>query len=248
MTRLASVPFMAVLLCSCRLDMHDQPRYKPLQPSRLFPDGRSSRPLPEGTVARGHLRTDRLLFTGRSDRAGVPNQTTAPVPQLAATKSGTAEATSFDPGQATEFPFPVTRQLVERGRDRYEIFCTPCHAYNGHGRGMIVQRGLSPAPSFHSDRLRGAPVGHFFDVITNGYGAMYSYASRVGVNDRWAIIAYIRALQLSHNSRIDEVPPQDRAALGPPTQPGEAGAGQLQPNGPPATEQRPRSGRPEGAR
>jgi Cytochrome C oxidase, cbb3-type, subunit III len=168
----------------CRLDMHQQPRYNPLSRSTFFADGRSERPAVPGTVARGHARLDELFYTGRIN------------------------------GQlADEFPFPITAQDLERGRERYNIFCSPCHDYTGSGRGMIVQRGFEPPPSYHIARLRQAPVGHFFEVITNGYGAMYSYASRVPPDDRWRIAAYIRALQLSQHATLNDVPPADRGQL-----------------------------------
>lgn len=184
-----------VFATGCRQDMHDQPRVRPLQPSRVFADGRSARPLVEGTVARGMLREDTEYYEGRS-------QTAAP-----------ADAANPFQNVVTQFPMPVTRQVLERGRDRFNIFCIPCHDYKGTGRGMIVQRGLSPPPSFHIERLKIAPVGHYFDVITNGYGAMYSYAQRIPVDDRWAIIAYVRALQLSQGATINEVPADQRGNL-----------------------------------
>jgi mono/diheme cytochrome c family protein len=115
--------------------------------------------------------------------------------------------------QATDFPFPVTSDVLARGQERYDIYCTPCHGYAGYGDGVIVQRGLTPPPSFHSDRLRAAPVGHFFDVITNGFGVMYSYGDRVQPEDRWAIAAYIRALQLSQDATLDDVPPDVQPTL-----------------------------------
>lgn len=188
------------LLASCRQDMHDQPKYaKPYQPSNFFRDGRSERPIIPGTVARGHLRTDRELYYGRVGNTDDP---------------------------VDRFPFPVTRAVLERGRERYNIYCTPCHGFTGDGLGMIRQRGLSYVPTYHDDRLRAAPVGHFYDVITNGYGAMYSYAQRISVNDRWAIVAYIRALQYSQNASTADVPDDQRAQLsaapGPRPGPGEA--------------------------
>ncbi|MBI1898556.1 MAG: cytochrome c [Acidobacteria bacterium] len=123
---------------------------------------------------------------------------------------------TFDPDLVTEFPMPVTRSLLERGRDRFNIFCTPCHGYTGRGNGMIVQRGLVGPKSFHLERLKSAPVGHFFEVITNGFGAMYSYAQRIPVQDRWAIVAYIRALQLSQGATLNDVPETERGRLGAP--------------------------------
>lgn len=169
---------------ACRLDMHVQPKYKPFDPSTFFDDGRSARPLVPGTVARGHLRADELLYIGKINGA-----------------------------VADVFPFPVTRHVLERGRNRYNIYCTPCHDYVGTGRGMIVQRGFQQPPSYHIDRLRKVPVGHFFDVITSGYGAMKSYADRVSPQDRWAIAAYIRALQLSQQATLEEVPEDERRQL-----------------------------------
>ena len=241
MTRTAAVLGSILLVAGCRYDMQDQPKYRPLQPSDFFADGRSARPLPQGTVARGHLRTDRLLYEGRVGPS-------TPQAQAVQAKSGSApEQPVFDPSYATVFPMPVTREVLERGHQRFNIFCSPCHSYTGDGRGMIVQRGLTPPPSFHTDRLRAAPVGYFFDVITNGFGSMYSYAARVPVDDRWAIIAYIRALQASQNVSIQDLPPEARAKLGPPPPPGPGtGAGQIQPAAPPPTEQRPRDQKPEG--
>ena len=183
-TRWVCVGLCGLFLFGCRLDMHVQPKYKPLDPSNFFDDGRSARPEVPGTVAHGHLRADDLLFTGKVN--GEP---------------------------ADVFPFPVTREVLERGRERYNIYCSPCHDYTGSGRGMIVQRGFPPPPSYHLERLVKAPAGHFFEVISNGYGAMYSYASRVTPEDRWAIVAYIRALQLSQHATLEDVPPQAREHL-----------------------------------
>ncbi len=164
--------------------MHLQPKYKPDEPSSFFDDGRSERQPVPGTVARGHLEDDELLYQGK-----------------------------IDGRIADEFPFPITREDLQRGRDRFEIFCAPCHDYTGSGRGMIVQRGFQRPPSYHIERLRQAPVGHFFDVMTNGYGAMHSYASQVPVKDRWRIAAYIRALQLSQSATLADLPASDRERL-----------------------------------
>lgn len=173
-----------MLLSGCRQDMHDQPRYEPLEPSTFFADGRSSRPLVEGTVARGYLRLDELLYTGKVD------------------------------GELSEtLPFSVSRDLLGRGQERYNIYCSPCHDQVGNGQGMIVRRGLRPPPSFHIERLRTAPIGHFFDVITNGYGAMANYAVEVAPADRWAIVAYVRALQLSQHAEVAGLPEADRRHL-----------------------------------
>jgi hypothetical protein len=192
--RIAFVPTL-MLLAGCRQDMHNQPKIKPLQHSSVFTDGRSARPLVEGTVARGLLRDDTEYFEGR---------------RAAALPSGSTELYQ---NLVAEFPMPVTRQMLERGRERFNMFCIPCHDYKGTGRGMIVQRGFSPPPSFHIERLKTAPAGHFFDVITNGYGRMYSYSQRVPVSDRWAIIAYVRALQLSQGATINEVPLDQRGNM-----------------------------------
>jgi len=175
---------VGVLLSGCRLDMHVQPKYLPYDPSNFFDDGRSARPPVPGTVARGQLRIDELLYTGKEN--GV---------------------------LANRFPFPITRADLERGRERFNIFCTPCHDYIGSGRGTIVQRGFPPPPSYHIDRLRNAPVGHFFDVMTNGLGAMYSYAARVEPEDRWRIAAYIRTLQLSRHATVQDAPEAERQKL-----------------------------------
>jgi mono/diheme cytochrome c family protein len=164
--------------------MATQPRYDPLEPSALFADGQSARqPVPD-TVARGQLAGDTLLTTG--------------------TENGQ---------EADRFPFPIAREVLVRGRDRFQVFCSPCHGLSGYGDGMVVQRGFIPPPSFHTDTLRQAPVGHIFQVATNGLGAMPSYASQVPVRDRWAIAAYIKALQLSQHASIDKLPADLRQQL-----------------------------------
>lgn len=171
-------------LAGCRLDMHVQPKYKPDDPSTFFGDGRSERPVVPGTVARGHLQLDELFYTGKVN--GVPADT---------------------------FPFPITMKDLKRGQERYNIYCTPCHDYTGSGHGMIVQRGFPPPPSYHSEALLKAPVGHFFDVMTNGHGTMYSYASRITPKDRWRIAAYIRALQLSQEASLSDLTDAERQRL-----------------------------------
>jgi mono/diheme cytochrome c family protein len=165
-------------------DMVIQPKLKPYQESAFFADGQSSRPLVAGTIARGQLRVDRAYYSGKSGDLLVD-----------------------------KIPARVDRAMLERGGQRYNIYCSPCHSQSGDGRGMIVQRGFPPPPSFHERRLLDAPSGHYFNVISNGYGAMYSYASRIPPDDRWAIVAYIRALQLSQHATLDDVPARERPRL-----------------------------------
>jgi mono/diheme cytochrome c family protein len=257
------------LLTACRQDMHDQPAYRPLMKSTFFTDARSARPVVEGTIARGHLRTDRAYFTGRTGEApakpGTQPATSQPAGQpvqrpaqpvnarrLAQPAQGKTEtagevfAASYPPDLVKDFPYPVTREMVLRGRTRFEMFCVHCHGYTGYGNGMIVQRGLNPPPSYHIERLRNAPVGHFFDVMTNGYGAMYSYAQRVSVDDRWAIAAYIRALQASQAGTVADVPADQKTALEQaPQQEATPPPGEMRPGAPPTPEGRPQGGSPE---
>ncbi len=184
---LAAFAFMtvaAVVSLSCRQDMHDQPKYIPLRESTFFGDARSARPAVPGTVARGQLRDDAVLYTGKRNGA-----------------------------DTDVFPFPVTDRVMKRGQERFNAFCSPCHGRTGAGDGMVVQRGYRRPPTYHQDRLREAPVGHFFDVMTNGFGAMPDHAVQIKVEDRWAIAAYIRALQLSANARVDDVAAADRGKL-----------------------------------
>lgn len=166
---------------------------KPLRSTTFYQDGLSSRRPVEGTVPRGFLNEDTEYFTGKkAGRAGA----TTPGPQPGTTSTTATGAAAF-PDDIEVFPLPVTEELVKRGKQRYEIFCSACHGFTGTGDGMIVRRGFRRAASFHDERLRAAPVGHFFDAMTNGWGAMPSYASQISVKDRWAIISYVRALQLS---------------------------------------------------
>src|SRR5262245_40427393 len=180
-----------MLLPGCRSDMYAQPRYEPLEPSAFFADGTSARPLVAGTVP-------------RSDPRGGPPE-------------GISEdlfSSGWSQGKLAEsVPFPVDHQVLERGQERYRIFCTPCHGELGDGQGMIVKRGFTPPPPFTSERLLQEPLGHFFQVITNGHGVMYSYASRVPPRDRWAIAAYIRALQLSQHAMAADLPAEDHDQL-----------------------------------
>ena len=171
-------------------DMYDQPRYEPYEASTFFDDGASSRPLVAGTVP----RTDPRGLPDVQDRALL----------LTGLKGGQPSPTA---------PFPIDRKALERGQERYRIYCTPCHGEVGDGRGIIVQRGFTPPPSYHEERLKEAPLGHFFEVITHGHGAMYSFAARVAPQDRWKIAAYIRALQLSQNARASELPAEDQSKL-----------------------------------
>ncbi len=170
---------------ACRQDMHDQPKYIPLRPSGFFGDGRSERPLLEGTVARGHLDDDTAFYAGKGP----------------------------DGKFLDTFPFAVDKSVIQRGQERYNIYCTPCHDRLGNGDGMIVRRGYRHPPSYHIDRLRQAPNGYIYDVITNGFGAMPDYAAQIQPRDRWAIVAYIRALQLSQNASVNDVPADGRAQL-----------------------------------
>jgi mono/diheme cytochrome c family protein len=175
---------LSVSVAGCRQDMHDQPKYIPFRESTFFSDERSARPMVAGTVARGQLREDALLYTGKVNGA-----------------------------DATVFPFAIDEAILRRGQERFDIYCSPCHARTGEGDGMVVRRGYRRPPSYHDDRLRNAPVGHFFDVMTNGFGAMPDYAAQIKPEDRWAIVGYIRALQLSRQATIADVPQSERAKL-----------------------------------
>ena len=171
-------------LAGCHGDMYDQPRYDPLEKSDFFADGRASRPVVAGAIARGDLRDDESFYTGKKDGKLVDKP-----------------------------PVEINQALVERGRERFNIFCTPCHGRAGYGDGMIVRRGFRQPPTYHSDRLRGVPIGHFFDVMTNGFATMPDYAEQIPVRDRWAIAVYVRALQLSQYSNLDELDESERRRL-----------------------------------
>ncbi len=191
--KLAAVVLMAGASLACRQDMHDQPKYIPLRPSDFFGDGRSERPLVEGTVARGHLNDDTAFHTGKGP----------------------------DGKPLDAFPFPITKEVIQQGQVRFNVYCSPCHDRLGNGDGMIVRRGYRKPPSYHIDRLRQVPNGYLFDVITNGFGAMPDYAAQIEPRDRWAIVAYVRALQLSQNTSVNDIPPAARAQLNaPPAAPG----------------------------
>ena len=175
---LAAFALTAVVSAGCRQDMHDAPRYDPLEASEIFPNGGSARPIVAGTVARGQLNDDAFLHTGK----GPDNLPVA------------------------AFPFAITHEDLDRGQERFNVFCAPCHGRTGVGNGMVVQRGYRQAQSLHIDRLRVAPEGYFFDVITNGFGVMPDYRSQIPVEDRWRIIAYVRALQLSRQGATGDMP------------------------------------------
>lgn len=177
-----------LLLAGCRQDMHDQPKYRGLRASTFFADGSSARPIVEGTVARGTLQDDEAFFTG---------------------KRGTEVV--------AELPFPLTQEVLDRGRERFDIFCAPCHDRAGTGHGMVVQRGYAPPPSYHIDRLREAPLGHFVDVMTNGLKTMPDYRAQIAPRDRWAIAAHIRALQFGQHATASDVPGGDPAKLAQPS-------------------------------
>ncbi|HEX6899748.1 MAG TPA: cytochrome c [Thermoanaerobaculia bacterium] len=162
----------------CRQNMHNQPKIEPYEASNFFDDGQGARPLPAHTVARGDLR-EGPLYTGL-DAANKP---------------------------VAQMPMPVTREMLARGQERFNVYCSPCHGRLGDGRGMIVRRGYKQPTSFHDPRLRSSPVGYFFSVMTEGFGVMPSYAPQIPVTDRWAIAAYVRALQYSQNARLAELPP-----------------------------------------
>ena len=185
--------FVSLAASGCRQDMHDQPKYVPLRESAFFGDSRSARPIVPGTVARGRLNDDALLYTGKVDGPGGPGS----------------------PGSidADVFPFPITDAVLARGQERFNIYCSPCHGRTGQGDGMVVRRGYRRPPSYHQDRLRAAAVGHFFDVISNGFGAMPDYAAQISPEDRWAVVAYLRALQLSEHATLADVPASEREKL-----------------------------------
>ena len=174
----------AFALTACQRNMYDQPKFLPDQQNYYFPGEQVDRPPVAHTVPRGPLDDGSVFYTGKTGNV-----------------------------LAAVFPMPVTLDLVKHGQEAFDINCSACHGRDGYGEGMVVQRGFPQPPSFHSDRLRQAPVGHFFDVITHGYGVMYPFASRVSPADRWAIIAYIRALQLSQNAAAPQLDPTDRAQL-----------------------------------
>ena len=197
MTRGDVCCLLLLAAAGCRQDMHDQPKFKPLAQSDFYADQRASRPFVAGTIARGQLKEDPLLFTGKADGKFVDT-----------------------------LPIPLTAALLDRGRERYTIYCTPCHGQTGRGDGMVVRRGYRRPSSFHIDRLRGERVGYFYDVMTNGFGAMSDYSAQIPVKDRWAIAAYVRVLQLSEYANAKELDAEalkqiSAASEGPPPAPAE---------------------------
>ncbi len=212
----SSILVLAVLAFgACRQDMHDQPKYRPLRPVDQIGsinDGRSARPLVEGTVARGELRDDVEFYTGKIAGFG---QTMANTPAISSSqvRQGASGVTPGLQGFVAEFPMQITAADLDRGQERFNIYCAVCHGPLGDGGGMIPKRGFRKPPSYHDDRLRNAPVGYFFDVITNGFGNMPDYAAQVEPSDRWRIIAYIRALQLSQRATVADVPADKRDEL-----------------------------------
>jgi|SRR5580698_10985646 hypothetical protein len=205
--KISSLSLLAVLaFAGCRRDMQQQPYFRPLAKSDFYSDLRSARPPVEGTVARGQLHEDEYFYTGKIGN---------------------------NPGDS--MPFPVSEDVLARGRERFNIYCAPCHSRVGDGNGMIVQRGYRAPPSFHTERLRKAPLGYFFDVMTNGFGAMPDYASQIPPRDRWCIVGYIRALQLSQEATMADVPPGQKVPSAAPTFRGDPGSGATLPELEPAS-------------
>jgi mono/diheme cytochrome c family protein len=226
--KLVMIGLCLLFIAGCRYDMQDMPRYEPYEESEIFKDNLSGRQLVEGTIPRGFLREDSLLYTGKAEgnqdtrnteRNQASSATGTPNQQATGQSSGGTNAqnnqTNTGNNQASGkdlFPFPVTREVIERGQDRFNIYCALCHGKGGDADGMIVQRGFRKPPSFHEQRLKESDASHYFDVITNGFGVMPSYAAQVSPHDRWAIIAYIRALQLSR----ENVPTQQQQPMNQP--------------------------------
>ncbi len=200
-TRLAAALLCVVAVTGCRQDMHNQPKYRPLRSSDFFSNGSSARPLVEGAIARGTLQTDAAFFTGKNGAMLV-----------------------------SDLPFPVTQEVIDRGQQRYNIYCSPCHDGTGSGNGLVVQRGYPKPPSFHIDRLRQIEAGYFFDVMTNGFGRMPDYRVQITPRDRWNIVAYIRALQLSQHAGTADVPGGDPAKVAKPAPAAGHGTGAAEPH------------------
>jgi mono/diheme cytochrome c family protein len=189
-TAVAAAALCLLAATGCRQDMHNSPKAIPLRESVFFKNGSSARPLVEGTVARGTLQDDVAFFTG---------------------KNGAADVDAL--------PFALTAEVLDRGEQRYNIYCAPCHGVTGRADGMIVRRGYRQPPSFHIERLRQAPIGHFYDVMANGFGAIQDYKAQVAPRDRWAIAAYLRALQLSQHAAAADLTTEDRQKLSQPAEP-----------------------------
>jgi mono/diheme cytochrome c family protein len=192
-TRALTLVICLFSLASCRQDMHDAPRYDPLEKSAVWLKNTSAQPILAGTVARGQLNEDTHLYEGKVD--GQP---------------------------ATTFPFQIDKAALDYGEQRFNVYCAPCHGRTGVGNGMVVQRGFRQAQSLHLDRLREAPPGYFYDVITNGFGVMPDYKAQIPVEDRWKIIAYVRALQLSTHATTADVPASELGKLDRPAEAGDA--------------------------
>jgi len=193
-------------------NMYEQPKYKPLTPSSLWADGRSSRPLETGVVPHsgGVLAA---TSSGRQEEQPLPApaRTVLPLDDRGISRVNSSANTSSNANRST--PLPMTMAALRRGQDRFDIFCAPCHSVTGDGDGMVVRRGFPPPQSFHTPKLRAASDAHLFDVITYGYGVMYPFEDRIAMSDRWAIVAYIRALQLSQDARLDELSLVERNAI-----------------------------------
>lgn len=191
----AATLLSGLVLPACRQDMHDQPKYKAAGYSEFFADHRNNRASVPNTVARGRLNEDDHLYRGKVD--GKPAET---------------------------YPFPITAEILQRGRERYSIYCQPCHSPQGDGNGIVVQRGMKRPPSYHIERLQKSPPGYHFDVISNGFGAMFDYSDRINVQDRWAIVAYVQTLQQSRNTNVKDLTPEERTKLSAAEQARQAGA------------------------
>jgi mono/diheme cytochrome c family protein len=203
---------LCLALVGCQQKMGNQPAYRPLEKSSFFGDDRSARPLVAGTIARGQLETDVAFFTGRRERLPKPEVVVA-----AGQDAGKPAVRQVNPDDMSSyvdaFPLEIADALVERGHERYTIYCAVCHGAYGYGDGVVVSRGFTPPPSFHIQRLRDAPVGYLFAVQTYGYGAMADYADQVSPHDRWAIVAYLRVLQLSQNLPLADLPAGERERI-----------------------------------
>ena len=221
----------------CRQDMQDQPRYEVYETSPFFADKRASRNLPDNVVPRGYLRDDDHLYLGKitggaatvggnnsggaQQQGGAVQSSTTAAQNIVGQRPDTNNAvaapgsasTQSDPNNVDTFPFPVTEEVINRGQERYTIFCSMCHGLTGYGDGMVVRRGYKRPTSYHDERLRGERIGHFYDVITNGWGSMPNYAAQITPRDRWAIAAYIRTLQLSQGARLEDVPEAERRQI-----------------------------------